>query len=366
MGLFHRPTIATPAEGQPFTGVIQNEGDNTGRGLIAWLHPSKNFNTHSKLVVRTGEEAIFENGASEWAVFPERTECELLSQNIAVIRGFREALSGGQSYFPCRVYFISTEEFEIDWGTITPIGFTCPVIGEGAQMRGHGQYVIKVVDSELFAKTVLRDNTSYTKQDLKEKLFQRIYTKVAAIISDVLEQSGKNAMEVSKVSGELSLRCMPAIQSLLENYGIYLVDFALSLELDEEQRQMYEQLLRTRVMGAKGKVAEMREMGSDYTTIKGMDMLQAIAENPGGLAGAGAGIGMGMAAGSTFGNIAQTVFASGQMMSQQQNIGAGVSQSSQAQPDPTESLSKMKQLLDAGLISQEVYDSKVQEILSRL
>ena len=40
--------------------------------------------------------------------------------------------------------------------------------------------------------------------------------------------------------------------------------------------------------------------------------------------------------------------------------------SAASQPDPMESLSKMKQLLDAGLITQEVYDAKVAEIMQRL
>ena len=112
MGLFNRFTAGTASRQEPFLDVIQNNGDNTGRGLIAWRDPRTDFNTRSKLIVRKGEEAIFENGASEWAVFPSGTECSLHTQNIAFIRKLREAFSGGESYFPCRVYFISTEEFE--------------------------------------------------------------------------------------------------------------------------------------------------------------------------------------------------------------------------------------------------------------
>ena len=389
MGLFNRPTNPTPSQGNSFVELIQNEGNNTGRGIIACRQPSTNFNTHAKLLVRAGEEAIFENGATEWAVFPERTECELQTQNIAIIRSFREALSGGKSFFPCRVYFISTEEFEVPWGTLEPIGFTCPLIGEGALMRGNGIYVVKIVDSERFAIKVLRDNISYTIDDLHDKLFHRVYQDVAAIISEVLEKSGINSMEFSKKKKEIAQQCIPALQTLFDQYGIYLVDFTISLELDEEQRQMFEQSRRlqrmqaqgeaeARVIGAQGKVAEMNTMGSAYTTIKGMEMLQTIAENPGagGLASAGAGIGMGMAAGTAFNNIAQSVFGGTmqtpvqpqqQTFGGQSRFGGGQPQSiNEIQPDPMESLQKMKQLLDAGLITQDVYDNKVAEILSRL
>ena len=292
------------------------------------------------------------------------------TQNIAVIRSFREALSGGQSYFPCRVYFVSTEEFEIPWGTVDPIGYACPLLGAGTQLRGGGIYVIRIVDTETFVKKVLRDNNSYTTDNLKEKLFERVYQEIADIISSVLENNGINSMECSKKKKEIAQLCLPDIQKLLDAYGIMPVDFTVSLEVDEEQRQMYEQTIRlqrmsaqgeaqARIIGANSKVEEMQTMGNAYTTIKGMDMLQAIAENPGagGVAGMGAGIGMGMAAGSTFANITQTVFSG----NQNPQTTAAVTQ-----PDPMESLQKMKQMLDAGLIPQNVYDQKVAEILNRL
>lgn len=389
MGLFHRPTVATPSNGHSFVDVIQNEGNNTSRGLIAWRHPSTDFNTHSKLIVRKGEEAIFEDGASEWAIFPEGTECELHTQNIAVIRKFREFLSGGHSYFPCRVYFISTEEFEIPWGTIDPVGYTCPLLGPGAQLRGGGQYFIRVVDSETFVKKVLRDGESYTVQDLKEKLFERVYQEIAETISTVLENNAINSMECSKKKREIATLCQPEIQKLLDTYGLLLVDFTINLQLDEEQRQMYEQAVRlqrmnaqgedqARIISARSKVKELETMGNAYTTIKGMELLETLAENPaGGIASAGAGIGMGMAAGSVVSNIAETVFTNSKIVQpqqpQQQNFGgsnrfgnAGGTALQSSEPDPIASLEKMKLMLDKGLIPQTVYDQKVAEILSRL
>jgi len=393
MGLFHRPTVATPSSGHSFVDVIQNEGNNTSRGLIAWRHPSTDFNTHSKLIVRKGEEAIFEDGASEWAIFPEGTECELHTQNIAVIRKFREFLSGGHSYFPCRVYFISTEDYEIPWGTVEPVGYTCPLLGEGAQLRGGGQYIIRVVDSETFVKKVLRDGESYTVQDLKEKLFERVYQEIAETISTVLENNAINSMECSKKKREIATLCQPEIQKLLDSYGLLLVGFTINLQLDEEQRQMYEQAVRlqrmnaqgedqARIISARSKVKELETMGNAYTTIKGMELLETLAENPaGGIASAGAGIGMGMAAGSVVSNIAETVFSNSRIVQpqqpQQQNFGGtgrfgnaggspcGTSQPS-SEPDPIASLEKMKMMLEKGLIPQAIYDQKVAEILSRL
>ena len=64
-----------------------------------------------------------------------------------------------------------------------------------------------------------------------------------------------------------------------------------------------------------------------------------------------------MAAGGTFANITQSVFPGNQVQQPAQ---------APAQPDPMESLQKMKQMLDDNWIPQAVYDQKVAEILSRL
>ena len=227
-----------------------------------------------------------------------------------------------------------------------------------------------MIDSETFVKKVLRDNESYTITDFQYKLFQRIYQKVAAIISTILEENHINSFECSKKKDEIAEQCKPRIQELLKDYGIMLIDFTVSLELDEKQKEMYEEENRRITMRAQGKakerliaadskVEELQKMGTNYTTIKGIDIMESIANNPnsGGISEMGAGLGMGIAAAGAFGNLAQAAFGGAQTPAQPQ---------ASAQPDPMESLKKLKQMLDAGLIPQSTYDQKVAEILSRL
>ena len=389
MGLFNKPSSSFVSGGHSFVAdVISNEGGNTGRGLIAWRDPHQDFNTHSVLIVRKGEEAVFENNGDEYVVFSEGRH-ELQTQNKVFVRWFQEMLTSGASSFQCRVYFVSIEEFEVDWYTTDPIGYRCPEIGPGTQMRGGGKYVIQVVDSMKFTSKMLRDNLSYDVDMMKVKLTERIYQDVAEIISDVLETNQVISMEFSKKKKAISELCKPRVQELLEPYGVQLNDFTISLEVDEEQRQQYEQLQRAKMIDAKGdamkraidaqsKMQELQMMGSAYQTIKGMELLQDIANNPGagGVAAAGAGLGVGMAAGSAFGNIAQSVFTQQPQMPPQpqqsgfggsERFGVGGGQPQQAaQPDPMESLQKMKKMLDSGLITQQIYDAKVAEIMSRL
>lgn len=380
MGLFNRPTVPMGETKHGLVSVIQNEGNNASRNLIAWRHPESNFNTHSKLIVRQNEEAIFENGSAIEKPFPEMTECSLDTQNIIIIRSLRDAISGGASFFPCRVYFISTKPFNaIEWHTDSGIDYDCPILGPGTKLRGGGDYSIRVVDSGVFKKEVLGDADSFSTDNLKDFLNSRIYKRISNTIVSVLREKKASSLSITEHQEEISNRCKPAIEELFLEYGLSLIDFTVDIELDDETRFRYEEEVRQRRLEGQGKLANMQQMGEYYQTIEGMEILKNISLNPGagGIASAGAGLGMGMAAGSAFGSIANSVFSNvipqQQTQTAPQGYGAGnrfgggsPTNNNPIQEDPMAVLGKMKKMLDSGLISQEQYDMKVQEVLSRM
>jgi len=58
--------------------------------------------------------------------------------------------------------------------------------------------------------------------------------------------------------------------------------------------------------------------------------------------------------------------AQAQQQSQQQGQGQGAQPAQPAQPDPGTVLKQLKQMLTDGLITQDQYDEKVKEVLSRM
>lgn len=131
----------------------------------------------------------------------------------------------------------------------------------------------------------------------------------------------------------------------------------------------------------------MEVLRDNWGRQKAAEILGDLARNPGaGGAGAmGAGMGMGMAAGSVFGSMANQMFApmntiyqpTQSCLQDTQPTASGrfapknSLQSSQPsvqaeREDPFQVLSELKRLLDAGLISQEKYDAKVDEVMSRM
>jgi membrane protease subunit (stomatin/prohibitin family) len=149
----------------------------------------------------------------------------------------------------------------------------------------------------------------------------------------------KSAFEIQGLTADISELMVSKTQDDFAAMGLALVDFKVA------------------EITPSGKTAqELREMGlidmQTYMQLQAADAMRDAANAPGGsLAGAGVGVGAGMTL--------------GQMMTQsmQQGMGQGAGA---AAADPVAKLQQLKQMLDAGLITQDEYDQKKTDILSKM
>lgn len=374
MGLFHKnPNESNFAGGSKnVMETIQN--DAQGKDVLIKRDPREDFNTGSSVVVNPGEQAVFIKNGEIIGTLGGGTH-QLTTENYPFLSRLRNMLTGGISSFPCRVYYVRTADSQIDWGTPNGIQyqdnwFKCPTIA-----RGNGQYWVTFRSVPVFIERLMGNEHSYTIAELQAATSGMINSKIAEAISIRMEELTQEK-EITAINGKVKTELQDMmcndLQDFLDEYGLELKHFYIQTMLIEEDERRAAAISagsqalaesRARVQQAQGKMAELHTMGDEYQRIKGMDLLQTLAENQGagGIAGMGAGLGMGMAAGSAFSGLAQNVFASAPAQAQPQTPAGTVPAS-----DPMESLKKMKAMLDAGLISQETYDAKVAEILSRL
>lgn len=358
MGLFHKNLNGVNSAGgsRNIMEAIQNQG---GNDLLVWRDPRENFNTKTVVTVNPGEEAIFIKNGEYMGTLGEGRH-ELSTENYTLLSSIRNMLTGGVSTFTCRIYFVRMAESEVNWGTASPIEFNDYDLELPTKVRGAGTYRVTFNDSFKFLKKVVGNDFTFSANDLsiyfQSQLSQEIFTLIADRLEDVSKE--EPVLAVTKRLKEFAKVLTPSIQEILDDYGIELTNYSiehLTIDEDEDRREMIH-----RKSAAKSKMLELERMGGAYQTVKGMELLQTIAENPGGgIANMGAGLGLGMAAGNAFGNVAQSVFAQQAQMPQQPPQPAPT-------PDPVETLKKMKQMLEAGLITQQIYDGKVAEIMSRL
>lgn len=390
MGLFGK----NPNE-VAYTGGKKHWADvikNTGSGeLLIWRQPEEDFNTNSTLIVMPGEEAIFIKGGNVEEVFESGTY-KLSTENYPFISRLRNAFTGGISTFNCVVYFVrKSDSQEIRWGTETPIQVRDKVWGVRTDARVRGAYKVRIENPAKFLEKLIGNNVPYQLQEELNKYFQSEFQgKIKSAVSKLLNSLEQELIGIDAYLDELSESVEPFIDDILQEYGLKCVKFSLAgLDIDTSKYDVIDESQIASISKAKlaqGDKAIMDILGDNWGRQQAANILGDLARNPGGMGSMGAGMGMGMAAGNVFGNMANQMFApmniqsqhsdqhiqsqqvsqsrfAPKSASQQENSSLGISDSSN---DPMLVLSKLKKMLDAGLIENSEYEAKKTEILSRM
>lgn len=380
MGLFHRnENDANFAGGS--RNIIEPIQRQTDVDALVYLDPRQDFNTGSVITVAPNEQVIFVKNGEVYGVLPSGRH-SVATENYAVLSRIRNMLSGGVTTFTCQVYHVSTSEIVMLWGASSPI--LCGdyflgngVIGVKTPIKANGKFRLcfNIDENEnSCVKTFMKlmGNKSYFGSADLENLFSTEITQkiCVALGKTITNMSFKQPITaIAMLADDIVAQVMPSLNELFAYYGLSVVNFSLEpLDIVEtEERAKYMDRM----------IAAVNVSNSQYNMAVQQELLKDVAVNPGagGVASAGAGLGMGMAAGSAFATMASTAF---NQVPQQQappqaagfgganRFGGAPQQEAPAQPDPMETLAKMKKMLEAGLISQQQYDDKVAEVLSRM
>lgn len=378
MGLFHKNEKEMNFAGgsKNIMESIQREHDTN---TLIYLDPREDFNTNSVITVAPNEQAIFIKNGELFGVLPSGRH-EVKTENYPVLSRIRNMLTGGMSTFTCQVYHVSTSEQNVSWGTSSAIEIQDFFLGNGeigvpTLIRGAGEFRVRFnvrEDDNASVQTFLRlmgDKSRFTAKDLSVLFQAQLSQEVSSLVGKHLEQvsMSRSINAISSQIKDFATELQPTFSSLFKSYGLELVNFSfynLSIDDTEERRKFVDRrIAAANVSDGRYNQAVQQEILKDISTNQGS----------GGIAGAGAGLGMGMAAGGAFGAMAMGAFAQPQQTGATfgaaatgGNAAPAQQPAPQAQSDPMEVLGKLKKMLDAGLIPQEKYDAKVDEILKNL
>ncbi len=353
MGFFTKNSNETAYVGgkKHWTDVIKN----TGRGdLLIWRQPEEDFNTHSTLVVMPGEEALFINCGAIAARFSEPGTYQLSTNNYPFISRLRNAFSGGISTFNCVVYFVrKAHSCEIMWGTVSPIQVRDKVLQISTKLKARGAYKIRIADPAVFLEKLIGSNVPFqTQKDLDKYFVSEFQTQIKSAIASAVNESDSEILGIAAELDTLSDLVHPRIHSIVKEYGLECVSFSIAaIDIDENDlRRQYDEINMSGIAAVRKAQAEKAAMdvqGEAWASLQAANAFQTMINQP--LANFGAGAGNAMAA------VTQQVFSQ-----------AAPAAPQPAAEDPMQVLSKLKQMLDAGLIEQSEYDAKKAEILSRM
>ena len=355
-----------PMQGVPGTAAIfpaVPQGTNAGRGSNT--KGSENIITNgSKIIVPEGTALItLQDGAITGCITEpggfiftsDDPNAKSMFSGDGIIastlgQSWERFKFGGQPGSNQAAFYVNLREIPNNrFGTQSEIYWDDAYLNAQVGAVTRGTYTLKIVDPMLFIKNFvpmnyLSDGEVFDFADMDNdagaQLFNEVVSSLSAAFSNYTNDPSKGN-RITKIQGDQIGFAQSLSQAVEEGYqwktdrGLEIVKVAIqAIEYDEDTKKLLSDVKKADALsGARGNSFMQQSVARGF---------QAAGEN-GGAAGM-AFMGMGMnAVGGAMGGLQQPV--------------------QQPQEDPMEKLKKYKEMLDAGLITQEDYDEQKKKLL---
>jgi len=324
-------------------------------GVLAWRFPMQDFEIQNGAVlnVRESQMAVFVDEGRIADVFGPGTHT-LTTRTLPVLTNLKNWDKLFDSPFKSDVYFFSTRvQTGRKWGTPQPITIRDKDF-DMIRVRAFGMYSYRIGDPRAFFTEISGTRDTYTRDQVEDQLRGILMATMASSLggSNVafLDMAANQALMAQQVYKDLA--------TAFARYGVKLDEFNVaSVSLPEELQAALDERISAGMKGSLG-----AERMSGFTQFQVASSIPLAAQNEGGLAGIGAGVGAGMAVGQAMAQGMSGAFA--------QQPGSPAATPAPSAPPAQESiedrLTKLKGLLDKGLISAADYDSAKAELLKKL
>ena len=321
-------------------------------GVLAWRFPMQDFEIQNGAIlnVRESQIAVFVNEGTIADVFGPGTH-KLTTQTLPVMTNLRNWDKFFDSPFKSDVYYFSTRvQTGRKWGTPQPITIRDKDF-DMIRVRAFGMFSYRVADARKFFTEISGTREVYTRDEVEDQLRGLLMSTMASSLGGAnvafLDMAANQALMAQQVKGDLA--------AAFARYGIGLDEFNVaSVSLPEELQAALDERISA---GMKGGLSADKMGG--FTKFQVASSIPLAAQNEGGLAGIGAGLGAGAMLGQA---MAQGM--SGAM--QQPGSDAPAAPAAPAEVSIEDRLTKLKGMLDKGLISAADYDSTKAELLKKL
>lgn len=373
--------------------IIKYEGDNS---TFIWKHPCEDFNSLTQLIVHESQEAVFfMNGQALDLFGPGRYTLE--TQNIPLIGKALNRATGDKTPFHCEVYFINkTEQMSIKWGTDSKVQYVDPIYGFPISIGASGEMSLRAEDSRKLLIKLVGTENFLGQQKLVSFFRAFLMTRVKTYIAQVMKTNAINIFEIDENLTSFSDNIKKLLVPDFSDYGISLERFFVTTIVKPDGDRQYEKFkelhfrqyadiaeakLRQQtaiinaeteaqrtVIDSKAQATKRAQEGYTYAQERGFDVAEQVAQNEavGQFTNMGMGLGtmagVGGAVGSVVGNAVNGAMNAAQT-EQPQAAAAQPADDMAAFKAKVEKLTVMK---DAGLISEEEFNSMRAQLLSQI
>lgn len=308
---------------------------------IMWKFPDKGnkIMNGAQLTVRESQVAVFVNEGEFGDVFlPGRHQ--LTTQNMPVTTTLKSWKYLFDSPFKVDIYFINTKQFtNLKWGTTNPVIVRDKEFQQ-VRLKSFGSYTMRVKEPKKFITEFAGTNPWVRVGNVEEQLRNTIVSK----LSEGLAEAGVSVLDLAANFSEIGARLKPVFQAEFDTWGIELDKFYIeNVSLPEEVEKMLDKTTELNMM--KDRLRQFNQM-------QGGIAIEKMAENPG--TGETAGLGVGILLNN--------------MMQQATQQGSNSDAATPA-ANKLELLDMLKQLGElkaAGILTEEEFNQKKAEILSKI
>lgn len=328
-----------------FIDVIQWE--NPEDSLLVWRYPMQDqeIQNGAQLTVRESQMALFVDEGKIADTFSPGMY-KLTTKTLPILTYLNNWDKLFESPFKSDVYFFNTKlQLGRKWGTSQPITIRDKEFGI-VSVRAFGMYSYRITDPAHFFKEVSGVCTEYSGQSMEGQARNLIVTSLSTLFGN----SDIPFIDMAANQMALSRKMMEAMAPAFEKWGLALDSFAVeSITLPEALQKTLDERISMGIVGDMNR----------YTQYQTASSIPLAAQNEGGIAGIGAGMAAGMGMGQLMANSMAGSMATGATQ-------AGVTPTVIPPESPEDKLTKLKTMLDKGLITQDDYDTTKASILKQL
>lgn len=307
-------------------------------GVLGIRYPmqDREIQNGAQLTVREGQVAAFINEGEVADVFGPGLYT-LDTANLPILTSLMNWDKAFKSPFKSDVYFFSQrEQIGLKWGSAQPVTVRDKEFGP-LRIRAFGSYSFNVDKVPVFAVKLMGTVEKMRVEDVEPQLRAAIATAIATGLGG----SDTAFIDLAASQSALSERLEQAVGPVFAEWGLGLCSFFVeSLSLPDEVQKHLDKASSMRLLGDLDR----------YARFQSAEAIETAAAQPGGIAGLGAGAAAGVAIGQTM--------AAG--------LGGGQRSGDAQADDPFAQVEKLHKLLTIGAISQEEFDTKKAELLSRI
>lgn len=402
--------------------VIKYEGPGTG-DLFAWRHPNHELKPGARLIVQESQVAVFlKQGQVVGSYGPGSHKID--GNNPVFLTGLTKLVTGGVSPNSAQIWFINLVDFPtVRWGTPSPIPIPVPgnVTSRSSALtlsvRARGTFGVRFDINRIgaFISRLAGTRDVISLSDIQGWFRDLTVDIIKSTLAQVIVMNHVDMGHITAYLQILSEDLNKKVSESLSEYGILVDKFKVSdvdVDKNTDDYKIYARRVQqvedvdagaesTRIAADAQRYASVADSQAkqidqklreySYQQERAFDALNNAAANTGSgsdVMNTAMGMGMGMNMGGSIGGMmanAMGDMATFGIMTPKTDADAAIaaasgangdaakpspaedqSQQQQSAVDPVETLKQLKRMLDADLITQDIYNAKRDEILSRM